>query len=81
VWTERGSGQGPFEGSNEHDNENSSPVKLGKFIGKLGDNQLLKNNSTHGITRQVTQLSDELAGLWKAEFAFCRYYCSTSLRW
>jgi hypothetical protein len=47
----------------------------------MGDNQLLKNNSANGVTRQVTQLSDEMAGLWKEEFAFCRYCCSTSLRW
>jgi hypothetical protein len=44
---------------------------MGKFTGKMGDNQLLKNNSAHGVTRQVTQLSDELAGLWTEEFAFC----------
>jgi hypothetical protein len=63
VWNPRGSGQGPEEGSYEHDNENSSPAKLEKFIGKMGDNQLLKNNSAHGVTRQMTQLSDELAGV------------------
>jgi len=73
VWNQRGSGQGPDEDSDEHEDENSSPAKLGTFIGKMGDNQLVKNNCAHGVTRQVTQLSDELAGMWKEESAYCRY--------
>jgi hypothetical protein len=39
----------------------------------MGDNQLVKNNGAHAVTRQATQVNDELAGMWKEEFAYCRY--------